>query len=133
MNAPVFLFVDGSYIDGKVGYGAVVIQRNTILKEFSGSVPNEEATQQIAGELMAVGYGLRWCEQQGFTEITVCYDYNGVECWATGKWKAKSEIAIRYVDFIKKCPLKIKWKKIAAHTGNHWNEYADQLAKIGSS
>ena len=130
----IHAYVDGSYIAGKVGYGIAIIQDDTLIFEDFGSVSNPEylEARQVAGELMAVGKVVQWCKQHGHQEITVHYDYAGIREWAIGAWKAKQVLTQRYAHFIRTCGLSISWNKIAAHTGDHWNEYVDNLAKQGT-
>ena len=130
----IHAYVDGSYIAGKVGYGLAIIQDDTLIFEDSGSVNNPEylEARQVAGELMAVGKVVQWCKQHGHQTITIHYDYAGIREWAIGAWKAKQVLTQRYTQFIRTCGLSITWNKIAAHTGDHWNEYVDNLAKQGT-
>ncbi|MBK9249883.1 MAG: ribonuclease H [Ignavibacteria bacterium] len=128
------IYVDGSFIDGRVGYGLVIIRNGELVGEFSGSVENEDYTKarQVAGELYAVGKALQWCKIHGELTATIYYDYTGIECWATGKWKAKLPLTQRYTAFVRSSGIKISWQKVAAHTGDFWNERADELAKQGT-
>lgn len=128
------LYVDGSWIDGSVGYGAVLLREGELLREWSGHVPDEHThgTRQVAGELFAVGVALRWCKANGVDDIHIYFDYQGIESWATGKWKAKQDLTQRYRNFIQTSGLRLTWHKVAAHTGVHWNERADVLAKAGT-
>lgn len=130
----IHAYVDGSYIAGKVGFGLAIIQDDTLIFEDSGSVNNPEylEARQVAGELMAVGKVVQWCKQHGHHRITIHYDYAGIREWAIGAWKAKQVLTQRYTQFIRTCGLSITWNKIAAHTGDHWNEYVDNLAKQGT-
>jgi len=51
--------------------------------------------------------------------------------WATGKWKAKTELTKKYkklYDYYSKF-IEINFSKVKAHTGNTYNELADKLAK----
>ena len=127
-------YVDGSYIAGKVGYGLAIIHDDTLLFEDAGSVNNPEylEARQVAGELMAVGKVVQWCKQHGHQSITIHYDYAGIREWAIGAWKAKQVLTQRYAQFIRTCGMSFTWNKIAAHTGDHWNEYVDKLAKQGT-
>jgi ribonuclease HI len=128
------VYVDGSYFDGKVGYGAVVLENDELIKEFCGFVPSEhvENTRQVAGELFAVGLALRWCKERNITHLTLYYDYLGIEKWATGEWKTNISLTQRYARFMKEMPIRITWKKVKSHAGNYWNEYVDVLAKKGA-
>lgn len=128
------LYVDGSWMDGEVGYGAVLVQGDQMLHEWYGHIPeaHTEGTRQVAGELFAVGVALKWCQQQGLNDLHVYYDYEGIGAWAQGRWKAKMPLTQRYRTFVQTCGLRLHWHKVAAHTGVKWNDRADALAKAGA-
>jgi ribonuclease HI len=135
------LYVDGSWMDGEVGYGAVLVLHNPsadqVLQEWHGHVPepHTEGTRQVAGELFAVGVALRWCREQRLQDVHVYYDYEGIGAWAEGRWKAKLSLTQRYRDFvaeIRSTGMRLHWHKVAAHTGVKWNDRADALAKAGA-
>ena len=54
-------FVDGSFIEGKTGYGAVIFLGDKKIKEFSGSI-EDTSTRQFGGELFSVMEVLKWCK-----------------------------------------------------------------------
>jgi ribonuclease HI len=130
----ISVYVDGSYIKESVGYGAVVVKDGKILWETQGHVDPDVAgsTRQVAGELAAVRESLEWCMSNGISSVTIFYDYEGIEKWATGGWKAKKTITQEYKDYINAVSVDVEWVKVAAHTGDKWNEHADQLAKAGA-
>lgn len=129
------IYVDGSCIGEKVGYGAAVLRDAELIRQMKGYVPAADAagTRQVAGELVAVGRALRWCEQQNIREVEIYYDYKGIECWATGEWKAKQPLTQRYAKFARQCPVVVRWRKVKAHSGNRWNDLVDELAKQGAA
>jgi len=126
-------YVDGSFLGGNTGYGAVIIKNNTILHEISGKMDKEyNRHHQIGGELKAVLETLKWCKKNQLNDIHIYYDYNGIAMWATGKWRAKNTLTLLYQEYMLKQDLRIYFHKVPAHSGNRWNEYADSLAKKGS-
>jgi ribonuclease HI len=128
------IYVDGSYYEGGVGYGAVILVDGQVVQELSGPVPPAKAgtARNVAGELLAVGYALRWCAEQGYREVHLYYDYKGIEHWAMGTWKTKNELTRRYKQFVDQAGLMIHFHKVKAHTGDRWNEHADELARRGA-
>jgi ribonuclease HI len=122
--------VDGSYRKGITSFGAVIRKDGKKIAELSGIVESSlvKGSHQIAGEIKAVTESINWCIENGIGEVTVYYDYKGLEKWANGKWKTKKSISREYIYFMKNNPLKINWVKIESHTGKKWNEYADRLA-----
>jgi ribonuclease HI len=128
------MYVDGSYINGATGFGAVILNDGAVVAELAGAVAADEVngTRQVAGELRAVEEGLRWCRQHQVTEVEIFYDYYGVEKWATEAWKANQPLTQSYARAVRESGVRTRWRKVAAHTGDRWNERADQLAKQGA-
>jgi ribonuclease HI len=122
--------VDGSYQNGKTAYGAIIRKDGKVIKKLSGIVSERDVdgSRQIAGELQAVIETVNWCKKKSITDITIYYDYAGIENWARGKWMAKKNISKQYAMFMNKAGMKIEWQKIKSHTGVYWNEEADKLA-----
>jgi ribonuclease H-related protein len=122
--------VDGSYRNGITSYGVVVRKDGKMIKELSGTLDQSEVegSHQVAGEIKAVKEAVIWCRENKINDVTLYYDYNGLEKWARGKWKTKKNVSRDYADFMKTDNIKIKWIKIESHTGKKWNEYADRLA-----
>ena len=128
------IYVDGSFINGATGYGAVVLKNGKVVDELCGAVAASEVnnTRQVAGELIAVREALKWCGEHSITEVSIYYDYLGIEKWATGQWKTNQPLTQEYARFVRECPIKIRWHKVDSHTGNRWNDRADTLAKKGA-
>jgi len=128
------IYVDGSFINGATGYGVVVLKDGKVADELSGPVEAREVndTRQVAGELAAVKEALNWCLERSIKEVSIYYDYLGVEKWATGQWKTNQALTRDYARFVAAFPIKIHWRKVDSHTGNRWNDRADALAKQGA-
>jgi ribonuclease HI len=127
------LYVDGSYINGQVGFGAVLLNDGVEVQRFSGRVLEDLQSRQVGGELMATMTALTWCGQNSISPVEVLYDYEGIEKWARGLWKANLPLTQRYALYMKACPVKVKWHKVRSHTGVEWNEIADELARQGAN
>jgi len=125
------VYVDGSEQSGRVGYGWIVLRDGVEWQRGSGVVKPEDVgtSRQVAGELMATGHALRWCKNQQVPAIRLFYDYKGIECWATGTWKAKQPLTQRYTAFMKEQPVRVQFMKVKSHSGNFWNEQVDELAR----
>lgn len=127
-------YVDGSFIDGPIGYGALILKDGKLVFEVGSTVddPTLLDMRQVGGELQAVYAVIKWCKENHIHQISIFYDYEGIECWATGRWKAKNPATEAYAKFIKSCEIGITWNKVKSHSGVQWNEYVDRLAKKGS-
>jgi ribonuclease H-related protein len=99
----------------------------------SGSGNDKElaAIRNVAGEMLGAMYAVKTARKNGYKSIRICYDYLGIEMWATGKWKTNNVYTKKYAAYMKEqsAYLQISFQKIAAHTGEKWNEEADRLAK----
>lgn len=137
-DGTVIAFVDGSFDSetGKYGYGCVLTDGKSILKEISGSGedPQAASSHNIAGELMATMYASTWAAMQGFKHIKICHDYQGIASWYNRTWKAQSYVSVKYIEYMERFNgvLEISFVKIEAHTGVELNERADRLAKKGA-
>lgn len=127
-------YVDGSFVDGPVGYGTLILKSGKPVYEIGATVltPALLDMHQVGGELQAVYTVIEWCQNNHVPGISIFYDYEGIERWATGSWKANNPATQAYASFIRDCGIQITWNKIKSHSGNPWNEYVDQLAKQGS-
>jgi ribonuclease H-related protein len=123
--------VDGSYMNGITSWASIIRKDGKILKELSGIVntSNIKNSHQIAGEIKAVIETVKFCREHKINKLRLYYDYNGLKYWAKGLWRAKIFITQYYQDYMKDVKMDIEWVKIASHTGVHWNELTDKLAK----
>jgi len=133
----VLAFVDGSYsknVEGKekYGFGVVLVNNDaevTLFKAFvSGPYMN---SANVAGEIEGAKEAILWAINNNKKEITVYYDYEGVEKWATKEWKAKKDLTKEYSKFYdeKSLLITIIFVNVSAHKGIKYNEKADALAK----
>lgn len=125
-------YVDGSYIDSKTGYGAVILKQGIPIKKIKGRVELSDGLRQVTGELRATIEVIEYCKQNDIKEIAIFYDYTGIKEWATDSWKANNDITKAYKAYMKKNTVKITWNKVKAHSGTLFNEMADILAKKGA-
>lgn len=128
-------YVDGSFDSGAKCYGSgiVLVQDGNIVEELiiSGDNPDFVASYQIPGEVLGVLKAIERAKEKGYEELNVYYDYEGIEKWARGTWKANKAISRYYVSKLDEHigNFEINFKKVKAHSGNKYNERADQLAK----
>lgn len=131
----IIAYVDGSF-DKKIGrysFGCVLLtpDGDVIRKSGNGSQPDSLAIRNVAGEMLGAMFAVRWSIKNGYRSIELRYDYEGIEKWVTGVWRAKTDLTEKYAGYMRRCGEKIhiSFSKVAAHTGDYYNEEADQLAK----
>lgn len=131
----VIAYVDGSFEKniGRYAFGCVILTPDgqEIRKSGSGSDPAGVAIRNVAGEMLGSMTAVNWAIENKYPAVEIRYDYEGVEKWVTGVWRAKTPLTSKYAAHMQEAGKKvgISFCKIAAHTGNHYNEEADQLAK----
>lgn len=134
----VIAFVDGSYdvSEEKSAFGAILISfdgnKDTLYKAFTKNLGEDFiALRNVAAELEGVKEAINWAVTYKKKKIIIFYDYEGIEKWATGEWRAKKDLTKKYVAFIqeKKRSIGVEFVKVPAHSGVVLNEEVDALAK----
>lgn len=129
-----YAFVDGSYneIESVYGYGGFLIYQGE-KHLLSGSGKDEEmaSMRNVAGEILGCMAAVELAISLGMKELTVYYDYLGIENWALGTWKRNKKGTIDYYNYMQKIKDKIRLRfvKVKGHSGVEGNEEADLLAK----
>ena len=128
-------YVDGSYnIKTKeYGYGCVLLDEVGVIEQLYGKGDNEENTsmRNVAGEILGSETAIDYAIQHDYKAIYIYYDYEGIEKWANGIWKANKTGTKAYQENIKekRNKIDIEFIKVLAHSGDKYNEIADKLAK----
>ena len=127
-------YVDGSYskTENKYSYGCVILCDDKTIK-FGGVDDNIDYVEMknVAGELLGSIEAIKWAKENNYDSITIYHDYEGIERWANGNWKANKKGTIEYVEFIEEYRnwIEIEFIKVKAHSGDIYNEDADKIAK----
>ena len=131
----VVAFTDGSFDASKKTYGsgACIFASETEYKELCSSGKNEKYIdlRNVAGEIIAVLNAVDWAWKNGYDQMTIFYDYEGIGKWATGEWQAKTVLSQYYKRYIddKNGIISIEYVKVSGHSNNRYNDRADKLAK----
>lgn len=131
----VTAYVDGSFNAATqvYGSGAVVFfegKEEPYLISQAGDTPAFAKSRNVAGEVVAAALVMNGCRDlPNIEELTIYYDYNGIRCWYERTWKANSVVARTYLASVRDLGFKVTFKKVKAHSGDTFNDMADELAK----
>ncbi|SHF02145.1 ribonuclease H family protein [Clostridium fallax] len=130
------IYVDGSYNikTKKYAYGLVAVRNDVI--EYIDSGASEDTSQsnirQIAGELEAAIKGVQYALSKKEKKVLIFHDYEGIAHHATGFWERREESSIKYYNKMNeliKLGIEVIFVKVDSHTGELFNELADEKCK----
>ena len=133
------VYVDGSFSEQKRAYsfGAVILEDSQV-KEVSKGFPyisddplDAYPLRNVAGEIMGASFAIQYAVTNGYAGLHIFHDYEGIAKWCTGEWRATKSLTQAYRELYLEASSKvqIQFTKVAAHTGDRYNELADTLAK----
>ena len=127
-------FIDGSFDKklGMVGSGGVMLVGEKEI-EFSLATTDPKYVEywNVSGELLAALHVVQYAIDHRYTSCSLYYDYMGIEMWATGRWKTNNPLTKSYATMMKEwaSQIRIDFHKVKAHSGIHYNDRADALAR----
>lgn len=132
----IMAYVDGSYDDSKgaFSYGLIILNGDKKHIEYGKSSDCDYIDMRnVAGEILAATKAMEYVYglQGNKKNLTIYYDYEGIEKWCTGEWKAQKEKTIEYTqNYETYCEsINIKFNKVKSHSGDEYNDIADKIAK----
>ena len=127
-------YVDGSFDQSTkhFSYGMVILENGeekTFYKKFSD--PALVSMRNVAGEIMGARAAMEYAIANNKKRLVIYHDYEGIAKWPLGLWKANKEGTIAYKAYYDEAKTKvsIRFQKVTGHSGDKYNDYADQLAK----
>ncbi len=103
------IYIDGSFIQGEVRWAYVVVdEAGNPVRKAHGRCDKYTQHRNVTGELAAAMRAAEYLEGQ---PGTILYDFTGIEEWAKGKWRTKTEATQKYAAFMKKHP-NVQFQKI---------------------
>jgi len=127
-------YVDGSFLKGKVfGCGCVIIKDGEVIAEISEAYEDEglASMRNVAGEIKASELAMRYALDNGYASVSIYHDYQGIASWCLGDWKTNKAGTVAYKEFYDsiKDRLRVYFVKVKGHSGDTYNDMADNLAK----
>lgn len=127
-------YVDGSYNPetNEYAYGAIVFfdgGEEHFAEKFNDS--EMAKMRNVAGEIEGAKRVMRFCDERNIKTIDIFHDYEGIAAWCTGAWQAKQDGTKDYKKYYNsiKDKVSVRFVKVKAHSGDIYNELADDLAK----
>lgn len=131
-----YYWVDGSFINGSVGWSFVHVREGKEIDSLYGRTFDHIETRNVAGELQAARAAIKNAAFLGLKEITIVHDYRGISDFIDGTFTPKDEVSREYKQFVDECKhqygLCINFEKVKGHSGVTFNNRADELAGIGA-
>lgn len=129
-----YAFVDGSFNSKTSVYGFggfLVTHEERYVISGNGNDPQMASMRNVAGEVLGSMAAVKKALELGLKDLTIYYDYMGIEMWATGAWKRNKQGTIAYYDFMQsvKEQISLHFVKVKGHSGVEGNEEADRLAR----
>lgn len=130
-----FAFVDGSFNKDTMayGYGCFLVENGKYHTLWGSKVDsNLSKLRNVSGEIAGCISAIDKAINLGLDEITIIYDYQGIESWVTGDWKANNKVTMKYRDYVRSVSsnIKINFMKVKGHTNVLGNDIADILARL---
>ena len=127
-------YVDGSYnvATKEFSYGMAILYQGEEFR-FAEKVDDDTlvSMRNVAGEIKGAEAAMTYAIDQGCKTLDIYYDYEGIAKWCLGEWKTNKAGTTAYKKFYDsiKDKLDIRFIKVKGHSGDKYNELADELAK----
>ena len=133
-HSEAIAYVDGSYDDSQKAFAyGIVLFYNGTEKHFARKMSDSNLIdmRNVAGEIKASECAMQFCLDHNIKSLDIYHDYEGIAKWCTGEWKASKTGTQLYKQFYNdiKDHIYIKFFKVKGHSGDKYNDLADQLAK----
>ena len=136
--ARVIIYTDGacSGNPGPGGWGAVLFWKDEKKEISGGEVRTTNNRMELTATIKALELLKRRSEVTLYTDST--YVRNGItqwiNSWKRSGWTLRSRKAVKNVDLWKQLDAlnsqhQVTWKWVKGHSGDEWNERADELAR----
>lgn len=132
-------YTDSSFTSGnppKSGYGICFVRDGKEVAHVYGPCDADAALRNVGGELMAATKAIEIAEKLMEPELIICHDFKNIQMWGDGLWKCNTKETAAFRDMVeaaRKDGLAIEFGWVRGHTGNQYNELADQYAAAGAN
>ena len=131
-------YTDGSFTAGdppKSGFGICFVKNGKEIGHCFGPSDADTSSRNVGGELMAATKAIELAQQLLEPELIVCHDFKNIQMWGDSIWKCNTEQTKAFRECVRQARengLSITFGWVRGHTGNEFNEKADQYAALGA-
>ncbi len=127
-------YVDGSYnvATGEYSCGVVFLTGTQEIHLAQKGENRELASMRnVAGEILGAELAMKKALESGIRSLCIYHDYQGIASWCLGEWKTNKEGTRAYKEYFDSIcdKVKIRFVKVKGHSGDKYNDLADELAK----
>lgn len=127
-------YVDGSYnvATGEYSCGVVFITKDDEVHIARKGEDQEMASMRnVAGEILGAQLAMKRAVEYGIRKLDIYHDYQGIASWCLGEWKTNKEGTKAYKEYFDSVrdQVEIRFVKVKGHSGDTYNDKADELAK----
>lgn len=127
-------YVDGSYnvATGEYSCGVVFLTGTQEIHLAQKGENKELASMRnVAGEILGAELAMKKALESGVRSLCIYHDYQGIASWCLGEWKTNKEGTRAYKEYFDSIcdKVKIRFVKVKGHSGDKYNNLADELAK----
>lgn len=127
-------YVDGSYNVATKEYSCGIVflmGTEEIHIAEKGESAELAAMRNVAGEILGAELAMRKAVELGVRSLSIYHDYQGIASWCLGEWKTNKEGTKAYKEYFDSIRdrINIRFVKVKGHSGDKYNDMADELAK----
>lgn len=127
-------YVDGSYNVATKEYSCGVVfmvGTEEIHIARRGESRELASMRNVAGEILGAEMAMRKAMELRLKKVSIYHDYEGIAAWCLGRWKTNREGTKAYKEYFDsiKDRMVIEFVKVKGHSGDKYNDKADELAK----
>lgn len=127
-------YVDGSYnvATGEYSCGIVFMTPDAEIHIAKKGEDAELASMRnVAGEILGAELAMKQAVKLGLRKLSIYHDYQGIASWCLGEWKTNKEGTKKYKEYYESIcnQVDIVFIKVKGHSGDAYNDLADELAK----
>lgn len=93
-------YVDGSYVDGRAGWGYLLLRNGFGLVKGYGPCTKARDIRNIGGEIESAERAVMKAVEYGADLVRIYHDYEGIGRWGNREWSRNKPDTKAYADFI---------------------------------